>query len=87
MKEIINAQRIAFITKAMSLSSDEAQKLWPIMNVAEEKRENLKKERNLIRKKIELLQSTAANSDYEELINIEASFYTKEAVIFNERQQ
>jgi len=35
MKERIKAQKIAFITEKLDLSSDEAQKFWPIYNAYE----------------------------------------------------
>ncbi|MFN5183430.1 MAG: hypothetical protein ACK5D5_10465 [Bacteroidota bacterium] len=85
-RDMVNAERIAFITKEISLTSDEAQKLWPIMNEAEQKRDVLRKERNKIRKNIELLSSKVSETEYENTLNFESQFHMKEAEIFKERQ-
>ncbi|WP_299123752.1 sensor of ECF-type sigma factor [uncultured Winogradskyella sp.] len=42
MKERIRAQKIAFITDKLNLTSDEAQGFWPIYNAYEETVENIK---------------------------------------------
>ena len=42
MNERIKAQKVAFITEKLSLTSEEAQKFWPIYNAFEEKRERIK---------------------------------------------
>ena len=85
-RELINSERIAFITKELSLTSEEAQKLWPVMNESEQKRENLRKERNKLRKNIEKNQTKVNESDYDEVLLFESQFHSKEAVIFSERQ-
>ena len=42
MSERIKAQKVAFITEKLSLTSKEAQQFWPIYNAFEEKRESIK---------------------------------------------
>ena len=86
-RELINSERIAFITKELSLTSEEAQKLWPVMNESEQKRENLRKERNKLRKNIENNPTKVSESDYDEVLLFESQFHSKEAMIFSERQK
>jgi len=50
MNERIKAQKIAFITDKLSLTSDEAEKFWPIYNAIEAKKEALRKKSSLKRK-------------------------------------
>ena len=42
MRERIKAQKVAFITEQLNLTSKEAQQFWPIYNAFEEKTENVK---------------------------------------------
>lgn len=44
MKERIKAQKVAFITEKLSLTSNEAEKFWPIYNAFEASIENIKSE-------------------------------------------
>lgn len=44
MKERIKAQKVAFITEKLNLSSDEAAKFWPIYNAFEASIDNIKSE-------------------------------------------
>ena len=85
-RELVNAERVAFITRALSLSSEEAQKLWPIMNDAEQKKENLRRERNKLRKKFESQKGKMTDRESEEILSFESDFHQKEADLFNERQ-
>lgn len=50
MKERIRAQKVAFITDKLDLTSEEAQNFWPIYNEIEEKKEALRKKSTLKRK-------------------------------------
>ena len=50
MNERIKAQKIAFITEKLSLTSEEAQEFWPIYNEIEAKKETLRKKSSLKRK-------------------------------------
>lgn len=43
MKERIKAQKVAFITERLDLSSKEAQQFWPIYNAFEDKIEDMRK--------------------------------------------
>ncbi len=46
-KEEIDALKVAFITKKLSLTSSEAEKFWPIYNAFEDKQFELKHEKSL----------------------------------------
>ncbi len=55
-KENIETQKIAFITKKIGLTSDEAQKFWPVYNAAQKEKQDVRKQRRETvkdRKKIE----------------------------------
>jgi predicted phage-related endonuclease len=49
-KEKIKAMKVAFITQKIDLTTDEAQKFWPVYNEFEKKNEELFLERKKIRK-------------------------------------
>lgn len=52
MKERIKAQKIAFITEKLNLSSDEAEKFWPIYNEFEASTEKVRNEGRGIKKQM-----------------------------------
>lgn len=47
-KEEIDALKVAFITKKLSLTSGEAEKFWPIYNAFEDKQFELKHQKSLV---------------------------------------
>ena len=49
-KKKLKAMKVAFITEKLDLSSDEAQKFWPIYNEFDKAREGLMKERKSLMK-------------------------------------
>lgn len=49
----LETKRIGFITKELDLSSDEAQKFWPIYNEFQKKMKSLKEQNGAKRKKID----------------------------------
>ncbi len=44
-KEQIKALKVAFITEELSLTSDEAEKFWPLFNAFEDKQQDIKKQK------------------------------------------
>ncbi|HEX9981039.1 MAG TPA: sensor of ECF-type sigma factor [Flavobacterium sp.] len=44
--EQVRSLKVAFITKELSLTSDEAQKFWPLYNAYEEKQRILRRQKN-----------------------------------------
>ena len=49
-KEKIKAARVAFITERLSLTSQEAEKFWPLYNAYTDKRHALKKSQHVLNK-------------------------------------
>lgn len=72
-KERIKAQKIAFITEKLDLTSEEAQKFWPVYNDIETKKEKLRKKSTLKRrqKRPEDLTEQEAKVLLNEMLNIE----------------
>lgn len=74
-REQIESQKIAFITKELELTPEEAQEFWPVYNqYAKERRENLKQKHDNI-KNIESMSEEEAKS------SIDSHIKTKEVEI------
>jgi hypothetical protein len=86
-KDAINARKVLFITKEMSLTADEAEKLWPVYNEFEQKREDLRKERIKITKKLKAGKDKLSEKEFEELIDQEIEFRQKETDVQKERHK
>lgn len=73
MGERIKAQKIAFITEKLSLTSEEAEKFWPIYNEIEAKKETLREKSPLKRKakKPEDLTEKEAKTLLNEMLDLE----------------
>ncbi len=66
-KEMIETQKVSFITKYLDLTTAEAEKFWPVYNEFSAKKQELetKHKENTIKKKIEVMTDKEA----EELVN------------------
>ncbi|SDS65020.1 hypothetical protein SAMN04515667_2656 [Formosa sp. Hel1_31_208] len=62
MKERIKAQKIAFLTDQLDLSSEEAQKFWPIYNAFEAKAENVR-DKDLREIKMKMRQGNLSDAE------------------------
>ncbi len=51
-KEQLESQRIAFITKQLNLTVEEAQRFWPVYNEFQQKKENINKNKRQLLKKL-----------------------------------
>ncbi len=73
IKERIKAQKIAFITDKLDLTSEEAQQFWPIYNDIESRKEALKQESTKKRKakKPDDLTEKEAKTLLDEMLDIE----------------
>lgn len=73
IKERIKAQKIAFITDKLDLTSEEAQQFWPIYNDIESRKEALKQESTKKRKakKPDDLTEKEAKALLDEMLDIE----------------
>lgn len=66
-KERVEALRIAFLTKRLSLTTDEAQKFWPIYNQYNLELENTRKESLLMRKALKEGMETMTDKEVEKV--------------------
>ena len=85
-KDAIGARKVSFITKAMSLTSQEAEKFWPIFNDYEQKKETVRKDRIKARKKFEA-NSNLSEKQIEELIDLEVDSHNRENELMKERHR
>jgi len=82
-KEEIEAQKIAFLTKEMALTSEEAQVFWPVYNAFEDKQKALKKEHRTNRKKLKD-GANLNDAELEQLMDSEIELRTREAALIAE---
>ena len=66
-KDLINAQKIAFITKNLELTPEEAQAFWPVFNEFQKKAEELLSEKRTYMKKVKLDSEGLSEKESEEL--------------------
>lgn len=69
MQERIKAQKVAFITEKLNLTSDEAQGFWPIYNAFEAKLEALRKG-DLREVKMKMREGNVSESEANNLLGI-----------------
>ena len=65
----VEAQKTAFITTALELSSKEAQQFWPIYNASEKRVENIRKEQRQALMKVRLNGGSMSDSEASEMID------------------
>lgn len=72
-QERIKALKIAFITEKLELTSEEAQKFWPVYNAIENEKEVIRKEAQNIRKGLdfETLTESEANKLITDMLRLE----------------
>ena len=80
-KEQIQAMKIAFFTKALSLTPEEAEKFWPIYNQYSDELEQLKKERKKNRTGIRDGFEGMSDKEVEEAVDRELVFQQQEVDI------
>ncbi|MFY8028200.1 MAG: hypothetical protein ACOVPB_03415 [Bacteroidia bacterium] len=81
-KEQIASLRVAFITKELSLTSKEAQKIWPVYNEYQDKLEALRTTRRKENKK--LLAETLTDQEAEKFVDNETDFRVNEANLYKQ---
>lgn len=64
----VEAQKTAFITNALDLSSKEAQQFWPIYNASEKRMESIRKEQRQALMKVRLNGGSMSDSEASELL-------------------
>jgi Spy/CpxP family protein refolding chaperone len=85
--EEFKEKRIAFISKAMNLTADEAKAFWPLCNELQEKKFKVNQQlRNALREfgKAEKEGKSHTEEDYEKLVNLFAEAKVKEAKLEQE---
>nr|WP_321233164.1 sensor of ECF-type sigma factor [uncultured Psychroserpens sp.] len=72
-QERIQALKVAFITEKLELTSEEAQRFWPVYNAIESEKETLRKEAQSIRRGLdfETLTDAEANKLITDMLGIE----------------
>jgi hypothetical protein len=69
VRERIKSERIAYITERLSLTSDEAQRFWPVYNDLHKQMEDVKKEQRKARKNLSDRLASMADKDVETAMN------------------
>ncbi|MEO5642506.1 MAG: hypothetical protein ABIQ40_14140 [Bacteroidia bacterium] len=85
--ERVQALKVAFITKALNLSSSEAEKFWPIYNEYQDKRETV---RNQLQADYKIIREQADKLSGEELTrlaNEEVALKAKDAQLVSEMHE
>ncbi|MFC5045999.1 Spy/CpxP family protein refolding chaperone [Aquimarina hainanensis] len=84
-KEKIKSMKIAHITQALDLTTNEAQKFWPVYNEHEQSMEKLRREINTIHRKNQ--QQSIESLDEETANNIVTKYISLEEQKFAARQK
>src|ERR1035437_151533 len=83
-KENIEAQKVAFITKKVELTPEEAQQFWPVYNQYQGKLQELRKKRRQDIKEAKENFEAMTDKDVEQLVDDEIVFRQKELDIQKE---
>lgn len=83
-KENIEAQKVAFITKKIDLTPEEAQQFWPVFNQYQGKLQELRKKRRQDIKEAKENFEAMTDKDVEQLVDDEIVFRQKELDIQKE---
>ncbi len=86
-REQIKAERVAFLTDALSISVKEAQKFWPIYNDFNDKIEKLRHEKYSSMNKMHATDATLSDKDYQNFIDKYIYFIEQETVLKKEYQK
>lgn len=83
-RENIEAQKVAFLTKKLDLSPEEAQKFWPVYNQYDNKLQELRKKRREDMKNAKENFESMTDKEIEQLVDNEIVFRQKELDIQKE---
>lgn len=86
-RERINALKTAYITDGLSLSSQEAQKFWPIYNNYIEKRRELYRREHSDIENLECISEAEANAMLQEYVDIEKQDFLLKKKFYEELKQ
>ncbi len=82
--ERVQALKVAFITKALNLTSDEAEKFWPIYNLYQDKREAVRKQLQLDYKKVREQADQLTPEELQKIADEEVSLKVQDAALISE---
>lgn len=76
-RERIRAQRVAFITERLALTTEEAQRFWPVYNQFTDEWEQLKKQQNTLRKNAADKLAVISDADAAKMLEEELAIQQK----------
>jgi hypothetical protein len=82
--ELIKAKKIAFLTEQIGLTSQEAQKFWPVYNELEKARYNLMDKKRDLEREMETPKSGMSDADYRKVAIEIASIHVKDGKLIEE---
>jgi len=82
--ELIKTKKIAFLTEAISLTPQEAEKFWPVYNELEKQRFILMDKKNELEEKSETPKPGMSEADYRKLATEIAAIHVKEGKLIEE---
>jgi len=82
--ELIKTKKIAFMTEAVGLTSEEAEKFWPVYNELERERYKLMDKKRELEKKSETPKPGMSEADYRKLAIEMAATHAKEGKLIEE---
>ena len=77
-KEEIESMKIAFLTKRLELTPDEAKKFWPVYNQASDEIEKLREARMKQHREMKEKKDQLTDKDYEKIVDNEISYRQQE---------
>jgi hypothetical protein len=77
-KDKIEAQKVAFITQKLALTTAEAQAFWPLYNEYQQKRDNLRAEQKQLRKDIKENFEGLSDKEIETMIDQDLDYKQKD---------
>ena len=85
-RERIKALKTAYITEGLDLTSEEAEKFWPVYNKFDQARRELHRRENADIDKIECISEEQASNMVQEYVQIEREDYLLKKKFFKELQ-
>lgn len=82
--ELIKTKKIAFMTEAIGLTSQEAEKFWPVYNELEKERYSLMDKKRDLEQKSETMKAGTSESDYRKLAIEIAATHVSEGKLIEE---
>jgi hypothetical protein len=80
-REVIKAERVAYLTEKLDLSVKEAQNFWPIYNAYQKEIENLRDEKHKSIFQMNEENNNLTEAEYQEILNQYFAFSKKEATL------